>query len=164
MLFRSIRQCQEFFLPYLFLTDVPLKEAVSFPNRLLGAQLGTLLVKRPLQSDDVIESLLNSGSVERSKRMPREIQDIATVLNSQRFSGAIGRIQSVPPEGRRDVIDLVASVVDELRQQAMTKSFNNRAEKQEIEQLKAELEAEKLRSAKLFKTNQYLKSQRAKRR
>jgi predicted alpha/beta hydrolase family esterase len=163
----GIRQCQEFFLPYLFLSDIPLKEAVSFPNRLLGAQLGTLLVKRPLQANDAIESLLNSGSLsspERAKRMPREIQDIATVLNSQRFSGTVGRIESLPPDEKREAVSLVASVVDELRQQTVTKAFDDRANKQEVERLKAELDDEKQRNAKLAKTNQYLKSQRGKRR
>jgi hypothetical protein len=46
--------------------------------------------------------------------MPREIQDIATVLNSQRFSGTVGRIESLPPDEKREAVSLVASVVEEL--------------------------------------------------
>jgi hypothetical protein len=78
--------------------------------------------------------------------------------------GSTARIESLPPEEKKEAVTLVASVVDELRQQTMIKAFDDHAEKQEVERLKAELEAERQKSAKLAKTNQYLKRQRGTRR
>jgi hypothetical protein len=56
----GIRQCQEYFLPYLFLTDMPIKQTVEFPNQLLSAQLGVLLMKYRPKAIDIIESALGS--------------------------------------------------------------------------------------------------------
>jgi hypothetical protein len=56
----GIRQCQEYFLPYLFLNDMPTKQIVEFPNQLLSAQLGMLLMKYRPKAIDIVESALGS--------------------------------------------------------------------------------------------------------
>lgn len=44
----------EFILPYLFLSDIPVTDAERFPNQLLRAQLGTLLVSRPPELAEIV--------------------------------------------------------------------------------------------------------------
>ena len=55
-------KCQEYFLPYVFLNDIPVKQVVEFPNQLLSAQLGLLLMKyRPKAIEFVETSVVTSN-------------------------------------------------------------------------------------------------------
>ncbi len=160
------RHCEEFFLPYLFLNDIPVKETLDFPNRLLDTQLGPLLTTRPLRARDVVESFLgseenlDSGS-DRRRRFPREFRDIASALNSERFENTFKDLRSLPKEDGARAVAGVAAVIEELREQAIAKEFDEGEAKAEIAKLRESLEKSQSRSRRLARENAYLKTQRA---
>jgi hypothetical protein len=72
-------------MPYLFLSDIPIKEPDKFPNQLLAAQLGTLLGSRKIEATDLVRGFLtDSGAAEQyaSGQFGSMASDIATTLSS----------------------------------------------------------------------------------
>lgn len=102
----SPAQFLEFILPYLFLSDIPLKDARHFPNRLLSAQLGTLLVKRPPQLAEIVRAYFQNPSLavrEPTTVMPNLSEDMARALNSARFRQFVAESETLTPDQRDEL-------------------------------------------------------------
>jgi predicted nucleic acid-binding protein len=115
-------QLVEFILPYLFLSDVPLVDADTFPNRLLSAQLGTLLAQRPPALVDVVGAYFRSPELANANA--KEVffglsESTARVLNSERFRSLVQSADQCPAEARLDIAgeaaDLLADLMAERR-------------------------------------------------
>ena len=111
----SPEQFLEFFLPYLFLADIPLMDAQRFPNSLLAAGLSTVLANEP---PDIVEwvklFLENRIYTENSdKEMPVVAKDLATALNNERYREVVDRNQQEPQE---DVSELAREVAQQFEQ------------------------------------------------
>ena len=59
-------QFVEFMLPYLFVSDVPLIDANTFPNKLLSAQLATLLTKQKPDIVTIVDEFLEIRTSQKS--------------------------------------------------------------------------------------------------
>jgi hypothetical protein len=151
-------QFLEFILPYLFLSDIPLTDATEFPNRLLSAQLGTLLVKRPPEMTEIIKAYLREPSI--AKEDPRKTvadisEDMARVLSSQRLHQLVTESAQLTPEQREELSRQTVAAFEELEQ------LRNKVDtdSKRADQLQSELEKRETTIARLNRTLAYWKSQ-----
>jgi hypothetical protein len=90
----NLDQFTEYMLPYLFLADVPLIENEQFPNQLLGAQLGTLIVDQTLGTYANVQSWLqdpkNYQLLAEKEELGVTAKEIGSILSSQRFAAVAG--------------------------------------------------------------------------
>lgn len=154
----SPAQFLEFILPYLFLSDIPLTDARRFPNRLLSAQLGTLLVKRPPQLAEIVRAYFQNPSL--AKREPTTVianlnEDMARVLNSQRFRQFVAESETLTPGQRDEFAAKAAGMLEELskvKEQAT-------ADAHRVDELESELDDRETTIARLQRTLAYWRAQ-----
>jgi hypothetical protein len=164
----GIRQCQQYFLPYLFLNDTPIKQSVEFPNQLLSAQLGMLLMKYRPTAIDIVESALRSQKplqLLESAKLPYVYRDVARSLNQERFREIINTAAASPEQAAGAAVGL-ADLLEFGRRESLGNEYTTRAKDEEIVRLRAELDREREDSARKGKalekqrrTNRYLRSQ-----
>jgi len=156
-------QFLEFMMPYLFLNDIPVKDAEKFPNQLLAAQLGTLLMGRGIEATDLVRGYLTdpSASEQYAKgRFGDVASEIATTLNSARFQGVVEQARELNEEAKEDVARQIAAKFEEMEIRQKASYFDNQAA-QSIE-LKSILAAKDKEIEKLQRTLKYVKAQRSK--
>ncbi len=164
----GVRQCQEYFLPYLFLNDAPIKQSVEFPNQLLSAQLGMLLMKYRPTALEIVESALRSEKPLQALKpdsLPSVYRDVASSFNQDRLKDVVTRAKQSPEEARSAAIE-IAEVFEFGRKETLGNEYAIRARDQEIVQLRVQLEEAQRDAAKKdealrkqIRTNRYLRSQ-----
>lgn len=150
-------QFLEFFLPYLFLADVPLTEAESFPNKLLAAGLSTLLVNRPPEAVDMLQHFLGDPSLleSQSEIISEQGRKMAAALNSDRLKEVVKLSEKLPEAERQKVAQEIARILEEERKadrEAYYSHMNANDWKQRLAQKEQEIE-------KLKRTAKYWRSQ-----
>jgi hypothetical protein len=111
------QQFLEFFLPYLFLNDIPVVDSVQFPNRLLAAQLGMLLVKRPPKVVEIAGAFLREpGAVEllKSGQVSTMTKKTAAVLSEDRFKGVMQHAEELDDAAKEAVAGQIATVMNDI--------------------------------------------------
>jgi len=111
----SPEQLLEFFLPYLFLANVPLVEPESFPNKLIATGLSSMLVKRPPEAVAMLRCFLEDPSLIDSKSgFSSEIgKELAKALSSERFRKIAELSQGLPDEKKADVAEQINEILEE---------------------------------------------------
>jgi hypothetical protein len=153
----SPEQFLEFMLPYLFLADIPTLDAERFPNQLLAAQLGTLLVAKPPELADIIAACLRNP-----KLLDKDVLEAfphaeaaAKALNTERLKGILRESAVLNESGQAAVARQTAELLKE--------SERARAQvadaKSEQERLKDELAATTAKFDKLQRTVAYWREQ-----
>ena len=150
-------QFLEFSLPYLFLADIPIEDADRFPNSLLSAQLGTLLVQRPPDLAEVVRACLNDPEILKDPRktFPTLSEDVAKTLNDERFLKLARAANEITDDQKVEISADVAKAVDEITGEKRAES----SLRDEIEALKQQLEAKEQKIDKLNKTVAYWRQQ-----
>ncbi len=110
-------QFLEFILPYLFLSDIPLVEADGFPNQLLNAQLGTLLVQRPPELSEIVGAYFRNPDL--AKQDAAHVfwglsEDKATALNNDRFKKIVTEFGDSDRQGGPEIAAQAAVILSEL--------------------------------------------------
>lgn len=123
----SPEQFLEFFLPYLFLADIPLIESESFPNKLLSAGLSTLLVSRPLEAVDMLRSFLDDPSVLNSPNMINSEtgREMAIALNSERFNEITEISQELSGAQKSEVAYKIADILEKEQRSKRQKYYSD---------------------------------------
>jgi hypothetical protein len=159
----SSEQFLEFMLPYLFLSDIPVKDAEKFPNQLLSAQLGTLLVGRKIEATDLVRGFLTDPAAAeqyaKGQLGPVAIE-IATTLSSSRFQGIVEQTRELAESKREDAVNQIATKFEEMETKQRASYFENQAA--QSEQFKAILNAKDGQIAKLQKKVKYFRQQTGK--
>lgn len=153
----SPEQFLEFMLPYLFLSDIPTLEADRFPNQLLAAQLGTLLVRKPPDLTDLIAACLqNPDLLDRDilEAFP-QAESAARALNAERLKAIIREGSSLSAAGKAAVAKETAELLGDA-QRAQARAA--RAES-EAATLKAQLAQREAKLEKLQRTVKYWRNQ-----
>jgi len=135
-------QLLEFFLPYFFLKDIPITEAETFPNELLAAQLGTLLVKRPPKIAEIAEAYIRDSRVFESVRpgaKVTEIEAVAAAMSDSRFSAVTSAARSLPKEEGAAVSARVAATLEDIKAERIRSFYEHADELRELAKLRAEL-------------------------
>jgi hypothetical protein len=160
----SVDHFAEFVLPYLFLADIPISDAERFPNQLLAAQLGTLLVERPPDLAEVVGMFLKQPDLlERgSPGLSETAQDMARVLSTDRFRHIVEAAQGVDDAQKEVIARETAGVLEEVLRLRAEEYYRSRSLTLDVGNLKEELGALKAKNEKLQKTVRYWK-QRARR-
>lgn len=151
-------QFLEFILPYLFLADIPITDARDFPNRLLSAQLGTLLVKRPPELAEIVKAYFREPSLAKqdpSKVVANLSEDMARVLSNQRFGQLVRESEELTPEQREELAEQAAPILAELAK------FREKADTdaKRADELKIELEKREAAIVRLQRTLAYWRAQ-----
>jgi hypothetical protein len=113
----SPAQFLEFILPYLFLSDIPTADPRAFPNRLLSAQLGTLLVQRPPELAEIARAYFQNPALakeEPKKAFPGISDNMARVLSSDRFKQTIAKSKDLPERERLEMAELTTPMLEEV--------------------------------------------------
>jgi len=155
----SPEQFLEFFLPYLFLADVPVREAQGFPNKLLAAGLGTIMVGRPPQVVEMLRAFLEDPSLLESpdRILSESGREIAIALNSERFREVAELYPDLPDSQKLDTARRIADILESDR-----RVHSGRFHKDRIDQ--SDRLSEKDREIeKLRRTVRYWRSQARKR-
>lgn len=168
----GVQRCQEYFLPYLFLNDVPVKQAVEFPNQLLSAQLGVLLMKYRPKAIEFVESTLRSSNPWQlldSEKFPTAYKDVAQVFNKDRLREKIEAVRG-HPEAAGVVAEQIGELLEQEAAKELSAEYAVRAKDVAISRLKEQVEREKEEKAKmqaeldkLRKANKYFKGQHSRR-
>ena len=160
----GVRQCMDFFLPYMFLNDIPVKEAEHFPNRLLAAQLGVLLARRPPTANEIVAACLRDPSAvdPSSHKLPRQFQDMAQALNEQRLRGAVLEARELPEEQQSQAVQRIADALTAIQAAEIDAVYKKRSDEQEgvvkaLEEAKATVERLRAENEKLRGRNRYQK-------
>lgn len=131
-------QFLEYTLPYLFLADIPVKDAEQFPNALLAAQLGTLLVRRPPELVEIVRASLDNPAALKhdvSKTFPTLSDDMARALNQTRFKNVIAAAADATPAQKRELsVEAAAALGSYVNE---TRAATSRLD--EIDELREEL-------------------------
>lgn len=161
-------QLLEFFLPYFFLSDIPLRDADKFPNDLLAAQLGTLLVRRPPKIAEVAEAYMRDSRVFENSGGIRvaEIESVATVMSDSRFVAITSATRSLPKEQADVVRSQFGETLEQIKQEEIRSFYERSSEQQELANLRAQVAESQARERtqqaqmqKLQKTVNYWKGQ-----
>jgi hypothetical protein len=154
----------DFFLPYMFLNDIPVKEAEHFPNKLLAAQLGVLLVKRPPTANEIVAACLRDPAAvdPNSHKLPRQFHDMARALSEQRLRGAVQEARDLPDERQADAIERIADTLTAVQAVELDAVYKKRTDEQEgvakaLEDAQATIEKLKAENEKLRGRNKYEK-------
>jgi Putative serine esterase (DUF676) len=165
----GVQQCQEYFLPYVFLNDIPVKQVIEFPNQLLSAQLGLLLMKHRPKAIEFVESVLRSNGpfqLMDSDMLPTAYRDVAQSFNQTRLHETIQTAKDHP-----ELVSAIAEQIGELIEieadKALREEYLTRAKDLAVAKLQAEVQKERedrvrmqLELEKARKENRYLKTQR----
>jgi hypothetical protein len=157
----GVRQCMDFFLPYMFLNDIPVKEAEHFPNKLLAAQLGVLLVKRPPTANELVAACLRDpSSVDPMNNLPRQFHDMAQALNEERLRGVVQEARDLPEEKQTEAVQRIANAITAVQTAEIDAVYKKRTDEQEgvakaLEDAKATIERLKNENEKLRKKDRY---------
>jgi len=114
----SPRQFLEYFLPYLMLSDIPLKDSIGFPNKLLLTGLSTLLIDT---DPEPLEMVINY--IDNPKQIGQDINSdcvwikkLARSLNNQRMREALRVSKEVDNDSKYELasqILLIANIDSE---------------------------------------------------
>lgn len=159
----SPEQFLEFMMPYLFLSDIPVRDAEKFPNQLLSAQLGTLLEKRTVEATDLVRGFLTDPSAAEQYAKGQHgavASEIARTLSSTRFQGVVDRARELDESKMKDVSDQIATKFEEMETRQKVSYFENQAA--QFTELKSILDGKDKQIAKLQRTLKYFKQQRHK--
>ncbi|MGO9863745.1 MAG: hypothetical protein ACLPLR_09065 [Terriglobales bacterium] len=159
----SSEQFLEFMMPYLFLTDIPVKDAEKFPNQLLSAQLGTLLEGRTAEATDLVRGYLTdpSASAQYAKgQLGPVASEIARTLSSSRFEGVVAQARELEGSKMEEVADQIATKFAEMELQQKVSYFENQAV--QSTEFKSILNDKDKQITRLQRTLKYLKQQRQK--
>gem|GEM_PF-3412084 len=164
----GVQQCQEYFLPYLFLNDVPVKQVIEFPNQLLSAQLGVLLLKYRPKAIEFVESTLRSPTPWRlldSETLPTAYKDVARSLNQDRLREKV-KFAEQQPENIAAISEQIGSVLEVEAEQVLRSEYAARAKDATITELRKQIDQEKNEKARLHEelkksqqTTKYFKEQ-----
>jgi hypothetical protein len=167
----GVQQCQEYFLPYVFLNDIPVKQVIEFPNQLLSAQLGILLLKYRPRAIEIVESTLRSPSpwqLMDSDKLPTAYRDVARSFNQDRLRETVQTAKE-QPEMVAAIAEQVGGLLEAEADKALREEYAARRQGLAVEQLNAEIEKEKEDKRRIQaeldrarKENKYLKTQRRK--
>jgi len=126
----SPEQFLEFFLPYLFLADVPLVEPESFPNKLIAAGLSSMLVKRPPQAVGMLRCFLEDPSLidSQSGLLSETRKELATALSSERFRNIVELSQELPNEKKAEVAEQINEILEEQRTADRKKYYESQSQ------------------------------------
>jgi hypothetical protein len=151
-------QLLEFFLPYFFLSDIPLRDADKFPNDLLAAQLGTLLVRRPPKIAEVVEAYVRDSRVFESGTGVRvaEIEAVATAMSDSRFAEIVSSARNLPIEQADIVRGQFGETLEQIKQEEIRSFYERSNEQLELERLKAQLSESQAREKTQQAQNQKL--------
>ena len=162
-------QLFEFFLPYFFLKDIPVSEAETFPNELLAAHLGALLVKRPPKIAEVAEAYVRDSGVfggEKPGIRVSEIEAVATAMNDSRFSSIANAVRTLPIEQRDLACARFGETLEEIKREEIRSFYERASDELELKQLRSQLSdaadrimAHDAQTAKLRRTVSYWKGQ-----
>jgi hypothetical protein len=159
----SSEQFLEFMMPYLFLSDIPVKDAERFPNQLLTAQLGTLLTGRAIAATELVRAFLTDPSAAEQYAKGQfgpVAAEIATTLSSSRFQGIVEQTRDLETSAKEDIVNQIAAKFEEMETKQEASYFENQAV--QSEQLKAILDAKDKKIEKLQKTVKYFRQQTSK--
>jgi hypothetical protein len=158
----SAEQFVEFMLPYLFMSDIPVKEAEAFPNQLLSAHLGTLLVRRPPKLAEQVSAFLRDPSLPVTS--PQELgsrgSTIAQALSGDRFKAIVDSSQKLPDSDKAVVAVEVARLLEQIATEERDRYFRSRNIEAELERLREEVSRNDQHIEKLQRTVRYWKHQR----
>jgi hypothetical protein len=126
----SAEQLVEYMLPYMFLGDIPVENAERFPNQLLSAQLGTLIVQKPPEMNDLIRSFLADPSLLKKdpRKLGPQMADAARLLNASRLNEIIDRSQVLDEDKKNIVATEMAKLMDEISTIERRQYFKTRDE------------------------------------
>ncbi len=133
----GVQQFLEFFLPYLFLNDVPVADSVGFPNRLLSAQLATLLVKRPPKMVEVAAAFLREPeaiSAAKTGHVSPALKKAAIVLSGDRFKEITKHSAGFDAKTTDDVASGVAAILGDIARREQEAYYSARAVPLEIKE------------------------------
>jgi hypothetical protein len=159
----SPQQFMEFVLPYLFLGDIPVQDAERFPNQLLSAQLGTLLVRKPPALNETIASFLNRPKDEAAQMRAEgpNARDLGALLSNERLRAVMETSKSLDDAGKLEVATQVANIGEEIIQAERERYYAKRDTEGEMSALKAGFERQQAKIQKLQKTVRYWKQRAA---
>ena len=143
----SPRQFLEFFLPYLFLADVPVVDANTFPNKLLSAELGTMIVKKPPAVTEWVLAFLNDRDPKNwgAEKMTSDAREIAETLSQQRFESIVEKAKDLDDEGKREIAPDVSEIIELLKKQKREEAFGaSKVDKLQTQTAELEKQIEKL--------------------
>jgi hypothetical protein len=125
-----LEQFMEYILPYLFLSDIPVTDAEAFPNKLLAAQLGILIMKRPVEMDEMVASFLREPSaLQNPENIPnKDAREMAKILNQQRLAQIVDKAQSLPNKEKERLSKDIAELLKESRQIEQDKYYGSEVE------------------------------------
>jgi len=150
----------EFMLPYLFLGDIPIKNAEEFPTQLLSAQLGVFLGSRKNAATDLVRGFLTDPEAPEkyaTGQLGAMAVDIATALSSERLQGALEKTSKLPENERREIEKEIAGKIEEIGVRQRVSYFENQAA--QFSELNSLLAEKDKRIEKLQKTVKYFKGQ-----
>lgn len=156
----SLEHFVEFMMPYLFIGDIPIKEAEKFPNQLLSAQLGTLLSGRRIEATELVRGYLTDPAAAEQYAKGQfgpVASEIATTLSSSKFQAIVEQTSGLEEGKKEDVISQIAAKFDEMENDQRKTYFETQAA--QSSQFKAILEAKDKQIEKLQKTVKYFKHQ-----
>jgi hypothetical protein len=159
----SPQQFMEFILPYLFLSDIPVHDAERFPNQLLAAQLGTLLVRRPPALNEAIASYLNRPRDESAQvhlESPHA-SELGALLSNERLQSIVESSRDLDDAGKLEVATQVAKIGEEMIRAERERYYAKRDAEAEMSALKVELENQQAKIQKLQRTVRYWKQRAA---
>lgn len=154
----SPEQFLDFILPYLFLSDIPVMDAEGFPNQLLHAQLGTLLVCRPPELAEIVgayfrDRALASGNV---KALFGEVgETMARALSSQRFRALVSTSEGLGDAERGKLTEEAAKILQEF----VDASRRTQEITQEVGELRKKMDERDAKIGKLQRTVRYWREQ-----
>lgn len=154
-------QFLEFMMPYLFLNDIPVKDADKFPNQLLSAQLGTLLMGRRIEANDLVRGFLTDPKAAEQfekGQLGSVASEIATTLSSSRFQGVVEEARQLDESTMKEAAAQIASKFENMEARQRTLYFENQAG--QFAELKSIVSNKDKQIDKLQKTLKYLKRQR----
>jgi hypothetical protein len=158
----SAEQFLEFMLPYLFISDIPIKEPERFPNQLLSAQLGTLLVRKPPELAEEVGAFLSDPSLLSldRERLRLKGSTIGYALSSDRFKAIVESAQGLSNSEKTIVATETARLLEEMARGERDSYFKSRNLEAELEQLKDEVKNKDQKIDKLQRTLTYWRQQR----
>jgi len=162
----SIDQFLEFMMPYLFMADIPLLEPDRFPNKILTAYLGSLLVKSKPKAAELIELFLKDKNFKNKapSELINEAADIAKEMSKERYRNAIIKHDATDEAETKEIAKSVAHAILEEEMNQTESYFAVKAMKEEVTNLQEEIETQRkeldkltTKVAKQTKTIRYLK-------
>jgi hypothetical protein len=154
-------QFLEFMMPYLFLSDIPLKDADRFPNQLLSAQLGSMMeVVRKVEATDLVRAFLTDPKAAdqySSGQFGAVAREIASTLSSERFEGVATAARELDPAKVEGIARQIGQRFEEMEIHQKAAYFEGQAQRSAED--KAIIDEKDRQIAKLQRTLKYFKGQ-----